>query len=123
MCKYLFGIGGDSSGMILVASGLTFHVFTPKCAKNWSKSCRVPIDPVLPQKKMITMRILMVQNLCNKEGFVSGGVVDGENFGLKAKKKTRKRNPKKCPKGHPDGNLGESASHHLIIVAISFDLS
>ena len=27
-----------------------FHVFTPKCAKKWSKSRRVPIDPVLPQK-------------------------------------------------------------------------
>ena len=61
---------------------------------------------------MITMRILIAQTQIQKEAFVSGGVFDGENFGLKAKKKTHKRTPQKCPKGPPEGKLGESASHH-----------
>ena len=59
------------------------------------------------------MRILIVQNLWESESFVSGGVFDGENFGLKAKKKTHKRTPQKCPKGPPEGKLGESASHQI----------
>ena len=62
---------------------------------------------------MITMRILIVQNVWEKEGFASGGVWDEENFGLKAKKTCHKRTPQKCPKGPPEGKLGESASHHL----------
>ena len=72
---------------------------------------------------MITMRILIVQNLCNKEGFVSGGVFDGENFGLKTKKTCHKRTPQKCPKGPPEGKLGESASHHFKIVLMTLDLT
>ena len=70
--------------------------------------------PCSHRKIMITMRILIVQNVWDSEGFVSGGVWDGENFGLKAKKKPHKRTPQKCPKGPAEDKLGESASHQII---------
>ena len=69
--------------------------------------------PCSHRKIMITMRILIVQNVWDFEAFASGGGFDGENFGLKTKEKPHKRTPQKCPKGPPDGELGESASHHF----------
>ena len=69
---------------------------------------------------MITMRILIVQNVCESGAFVSGGGFDGENIGLKAKKKPHKRTPQKCPKGPPEEKLEESASHHINLLFITY---
>ena len=63
---------------------------------------------------VITIGFLMVWSPWYKEAFVSGGGFDDENFGLKSKKTCHRRTPQKCPKGPPEGELKESASHHII---------
>ena len=53
------------------------------------------------------MRILIVQNVWDSEGFASGGVFDGENFGLRAKKNVSQEDPPKMPEGPPSRQVGE----------------
>ena len=65
------------------------------------------------KKMVITIGFLMVWNPCDSEAFLSGGVFDDENFGLKTKKNNRRRTPQNCPKGPPGRKLEESASHQI----------
>ena len=85
------------------------HQNVPKSGPSVVSGGQIPCSH---RKIMITMRILIVQNVWSSEAFASGGLLDGENFGLKAKKKPHKRTPQKCPKGPPEGKWRESASHH-----------
>ena len=101
----------------LESCGCFLDVFFKKYVKNVPKMTPKLVSaqqiPYRWKKMLITIGFLMVWNPCDSEAFVSGALFDAENLGLKTKKTCHRRTPQKCPKGPPEGELKESASHHM----------